>query len=437
MLRLTMTDYALWADAELRRTLEFAEEGYIPLVALIDRLPLSDDIPLPPEGTLVKAIRAHASDIFDVRMLMSAPSRQAWYGKNPTSRDALGGYEVRLKDAKDALYRARNSMRNEWDARTIYIENVPPQHRNVAGIYRFITSLLPESTTDDLIGRVQHISLPRHHLDKPDGQPKCKGFALVTLANAEDVASLLQHWPWQRAKPSPSATAGKDLSDAARYGLRMTTKSHWGKLNDEFLAYRQRLLDQIAEEDAADEADEPTTSDPPPPAAPEEASAPDAPPAATLDLSAPFPPDCLVFVRHVHPETNKTTLRTLLARAFADASAGAPDAGIDYVDFSKGMDTCHVRLAAPRFTAQLVRFFAESPTAQAAGLDAAGAPPGGPLRAIAVERVQGAREELYWGRVPEKVRRQAVEKAVRGGAAAQDTAPVEAGEHKRKRRRRG
>ena len=55
---------------------------------------------------------------------------------------------------------------------------------------------------------------------------------------------------------------------------------------------------------------------------------------STLDYNAPYPPGCLVHVRHVHPETNKTTLRKLFAKASSE-----DDAGIDYVDFNKGMIT--------------------------------------------------------------------------------------------------
>ena len=52
----------------------------------------------------------------------------------------------------------------------------------------------------------------------------------------------------------------------------------------------------------------------------------------TLDASAPYPYGCLVFVRGVHIETNKTTLKTLFGRA-------VDGEGIDYVDYAKGMDS--------------------------------------------------------------------------------------------------
>ncbi|EKM59920.1 uncharacterized protein PHACADRAFT_206140 [Phanerochaete carnosa HHB-10118-sp] len=441
MLLLTMTDYALWSDAELRRTMEFAEESYVPLVALGDRLPLSDDMPRPPEAILVKAIRAHASDIFDARMLMSAPSRAAWYGKNPTSRDAFGGYEVRLKGAKEALHRARNSVRNEWEALTIYIENVPPQYRNVASIYRLVHDLLPEMKTDGLVDRVQHISLPRHHLDKSDDQPKCKGLALVTLNRPEDLDHLLQNWPWQRPKSPSDTSSGKDLPDAIRFGFRTTTKSHWDKLNQEYLSYRQKLLEQIAQEERTNDGAGPSASVVSPPAVVEEMSAEDAPSdAPVLKLSAPYPPGCLVFVRHVHTDTNKTTLRKLLSQVFTDEESELSDDGIDYVDFNKGMNTCHIRLAAPHYTEQLVKFFSDNPIVQTEGLDSTGTRrTDGKQKAIIVELVSGEREELYWAKVPEKVRRQAVEKAVLGSGLGSGGGgeQAETGEPKRKRRRRG
>lgn len=63
--------------------------------------------------------------------------------------------------------------------------------------------------------------------------------------------------------------------------------------------------------------------------------------AAHAPPDAPFPPGCLVYVRGVHPETNRTTLKALFA-----ARGFGPDA-LDYVDYSKGMGT--VRLCFPRY----------------------------------------------------------------------------------------
>ena len=62
---------------------------------------------------------------------------------------------------------------------------------------------------------------------------------------------------------------------------------------------------------------------------------------------------------------------------------------------------------------QLVRYFTEHPTIQTSGLDGQGTGCA-TSEAIVPELVLGRREELYWEKVPEKVRRQAVEKALGG-----------------------
>lgn len=90
----------------------------IPLSYLTARALHSNGIKPPPETLLVKALRAHGADAFEIRMLMTAPSRGAWGGGDS---DVPGGYEVRLKDWRDALHRARNSAREEWESRMIYM----------------------------------------------------------------------------------------------------------------------------------------------------------------------------------------------------------------------------------------------------------------------------------------------------------------------------
>lgn len=100
---------------------------------------------------------------------------------------------------------------------------------------------------------------------------------------------------------------------------------------------------------------------------------------------------------------------------------------------------CYLRLAGPRYTQRLIDYFVENPRVQAEGLDSLGSGDGNG-KPITVEAITGDREGLYWGKVPEKVRRQAVEKAVKGGQPqtanegttnhdAEDTQPT------RKRRR--
>ena len=274
---------------------------------------------------------------------------------------------------------------------------MPITHRTLAGIHHFLSSLLPvptpcssppsPSTGTPPPGqiRIQTVTLPAHHLDRPGAPPKCKGFALVTCASAADATRLATTWPWlpwRTSVPVPVSDKDEDEGkgegeqkegkegdeedgrrkrekrkataeeDAVKFGFRALPKARWDALKDEYLEHRQRLLDEIARQDAPASA----ASSPPlerrrqrqrGPLATADASEERVPRSArtrnpeseqeqasslspSLDPGAPYPPGCLVFVRNVHPETNKTTLKALL-------SAHAPPAVVDYVDYSKGM----------------------------------------------------------------------------------------------------
>ena len=55
---------------------------------------------------------------------------------------------------------------------------------------------------------------------------------------------------------------------------------------------------------------------------------------------------------------------------------------------------------------------------QTHGLDVLGRTPLKDDKSIAMERVRGKKEELYWDKIPEKVRRQVVDKAVNAQLAS-------------------
>ncbi|KAI0758035.1 hypothetical protein C8Q74DRAFT_1452023 [Fomes fomentarius] len=416
LLCLSLSDYTLWSNVDLRRAVALADEGWIPFSYLRQQstyfVHLSSK---PPEAALVRAVRHHAEDTLEIRMLVAAPSKAAWYGKEVTTEEQ-SGYEIRRKDWADALVRVRNSTRNEWETRTVYLESVPLLYRSVAGIYQFSTVLLSSTGSS----RVQSITLPPHHLDRPGDVPKCKGFALVTLGDLEDAKRLVSEWPWYPRRTFASTNPGESsttLVEAVKFGFRALSKARWDELKEEYVAHRQRLLDEIAgarstahgydyDTDAAMEAEEPGTV----------TEAPSQPQVGlSLDPSAPFPPGCLVFVRNVHAETNKTTLKSL----FSAHAFGGTSSALDYVDYNKGMTSCHLRLSTPHHARTLVSTFDATPIVQLQGLDGAGSlpPPSSSVKPITAEIVDGEREELYWNKVPEKVRREAVRKAIAQMAA--------------------
>lgn len=81
---------------------------------------------------------------------------------------------------------------------------------------------------------------------------------------------------------------------------------------------------------------------------------------------------------------------------------------------------CFLRIRSSGEASTLVECFNTNSLAQATGLDADGAAPSASAKAIVLELVEGKKEELYWEKVPEKVRQQAVQSTLEhcGGVSA-------------------
>ena len=161
---------------------------------------------------------------------------------------------------------------------------------------------------------------------------------------------------------------------ATKFGLRILTKARWEELRAEYLLYRQELVDEINmfQDDGESSVgkkgyvgeihDQEELEDPRrtnqiqvqkrahiQPRSTRSAAT------ATNDLvdstgiqsNSTYPPGCLVFVRNVHPETNKTTLRSLFLHAIGSTGVEVgkkDDDGLDYLDYTKGMDSVCVLL---------------------------------------------------------------------------------------------
>jgi hypothetical protein len=70
---------------------------------------------------IVKALRSYASDVLDVRLLVSEPSSLTWFrGDNNT--DDVGGYEIRRKDWVDGASSCIGELsKADWAKQTIYM----------------------------------------------------------------------------------------------------------------------------------------------------------------------------------------------------------------------------------------------------------------------------------------------------------------------------
>ncbi|KAG6330446.1 hypothetical protein ID866_8643, partial [Astraeus odoratus] len=430
LILLALSDYRIWSDADLRRKLDTSLEdddattsGFVPVNYLIRRPPFRGSLSIQPsEVDVVKAIRSFASESLEVRMLASVPSSSVWYGPGKTSRKKdVGGYEVRRRDWATLLaHPFRGLTAVQWDDRTLYMECVPTRYRSIAGLAQFTAALLQLlSPPPSSLIRIQNVTLPPHYLDSESSIPKCRGYALITVSTVEERNFLLEKWPWHRQLANAEKHEPSEIKEAKKFGLRTIRKTQWNELNKEYIAYRQELAEEAfkfnermnvsqlnfcagtgssTRVQSKDEGSLTLAAD---------ISA--EPAALQTILSSPYPFGCLVFVRNVHPETNKTTLKTLFSRPFAGPGQYH---GLDYVDFNKGMDSCHLRLASPHHTTLLMEYFLRHPTVQAHGLDDAGRRPGQHDKGIKMEIIEGKREELYWDKVPDKVRRQAVERVV-------------------------
>jgi len=237
-------------------------------------------------------------------------------------------------------------------------ENIPIQYANVPGIGKLLEAFLPASS-DSPIGmkRVQNIVFPPHHQDTPGSIPTCKGFALITLSSEDDVQTLLDAWPWDSKKHTDlkqddmtvekANNQSTEERSAKASGLRICTKARWEELRAEYLLHRQQLVDEVnqyQDEEESRRQEGPLEEDDKVASSSKRTQLPESTAQsqneAGIHPDSPYPTACLVFIRHVHPETNKTTLRTLFSQACAES-----DNAIDYIDYSKNTDSVGIVLA--------------------------------------------------------------------------------------------
>jgi hypothetical protein len=137
---LAFSDYEIWSNPTLRdpnhdgcKVLPFSSEpkrcliqneAVVSLRTLVHTSPVflaTNGVSLT-EGSIVKSLRTHATDIFDIHMIVvdKTRSRRGRHGYAP-----VGGYKVRRKDWAEVTHRFPTFSPEYWDARTIYIVCTP------------------------------------------------------------------------------------------------------------------------------------------------------------------------------------------------------------------------------------------------------------------------------------------------------------------------
>lgn len=179
----------------------------------------------------------------------------------------------------------------------------------------------------------------------------------MILSRTLNVDRLLQRWPWRlEDRPMPGREKGfQSEADATASGFRCMSKRTWDKLRVEYLARQRQLLQESVARNIA-ESEEPSLAMANPPQrlrgdvedeeepshrkkAIRPAVSTQSPQIQPHASAATYPKDCLVFIRNVHPETNKTTLKNLFSKPL-NGEGGA----IDYVDYNKGLDSVRFQL---------------------------------------------------------------------------------------------
>ncbi|KAH7343205.1 hypothetical protein B0J17DRAFT_641436 [Rhizoctonia solani] len=442
-LELALSDLSLWRNESLYQRIAGTSDWFILFVRLRDHpllIPIFAGESNVPDASLVNALRTHGSGSFEFQMRLREPSNAAWKGKENVPAGwvgAAGGYEIRAKSwatREDGWMDKLSTVEERnWMARTVYVERVPPSVRSIWGLYHFISALVSSSEPEQQV--VQDILIPTAEpsLINPAQPERFRGQAFVVLATYELAHAFCKRWRWTALRnasankcPKPKAEErwSKEIAEEAAEvcGFRSLSKSQWDTLKAEYLQHQSRVLKQTPRRPKVDKNPSNSTSNLPAPAPAQQPN--QAPISQPTPYPPPFPPGILVFVKRLHPETNKTTLKNLFGR-------GAPN-GVEYIDFQKGIDSAHVRLRTPSDATRLANYFSEHNLVQKDGLDDTGQETDS--NSIEAEVVLGTREVNYWAKVPEKVRMEAVAKA---GLGSRGEDGDEGGKGRRKRQRKG
>jgi hypothetical protein len=231
-------------------------------------------------------------------------------------------------------------------------ENIPLQFRSMIGTSKLLHRLLlRDNHTPSLsLGDyrcVQSILFPPHHQDPPDAVPNCRGFALVTFSRPSDASHLLTQFPYHNRENNCSADRDDDDTsaeerEARKAGFRTLSKERWEALQAEYVEYRDALLGRIAASSSASASCSTAPAAPIPTAPTDNVTGASGKARLQHASEAPlnFPPGCVIFARQVPQDTNKTALRAQFSALFADSSSTA----LDYVDYTKGLDTVRLPL---------------------------------------------------------------------------------------------
>ncbi|KIM29499.1 hypothetical protein M408DRAFT_305460, partial [Serendipita vermifera MAFF 305830] len=414
LIETSMSDYALWSNADLRRyATDRNTNGYISLSRLLNESPLIQATGQPiAEPSVFQALKDYGTGFLELQLKLTTAARN----RQKAGDNAL--YNIRrvdwdtIREKPDPSYVQNGEdlpslwdrSEEAWNERTIYVENIPRKYWTLPAALWFMQLCAePASNAGEQLSStmemdakaphgsptIQHFELPAHAKASQTDVPVCKGFCFVTFSEVTHAERVLSAWPWtssrQITKSGHSKDANEDeaeeedvgeqlmnldltkekdervevLKEGSESHLRSISLKDWEELKKQYLAWQAELYESMKPTESrgpksgvqitphvrpAVQSDIPRTKDAPPHLPPTEKSTNLRKAGPTLTAhsetlgykEASYPSGCLLFVKNLHPQTNKTTLKKLFEHALESASSTneVKVGEIDYVDWS-------------------------------------------------------------------------------------------------------
>ncbi|KAM0751716.1 hypothetical protein T439DRAFT_324915 [Meredithblackwellia eburnea MCA 4105] len=134
-----------------------------------------------------------------------------------------------------------------------------------------------------------------------------------------------------------------------------------------------------------------------------------------VNFPGAFPTGCVLWIRNLWLKSTRSSLRNMFEGLLEELEEGYRK-GVEFIDYEKGLDTCHLRFSSSHLASRLNDHLNSTPlahTAPAILTPFAEVDPSlansasDPIHPLTSQVLAGSRERLYWENLPEATRREA------------------------------
>ncbi|KAJ9102244.1 hypothetical protein QFC19_004789 [Naganishia cerealis] len=330
-----------------------------------------------PQGSTVATALSKLSSLYRVRLSTAKVSQAGRPARDSTSVDPSnhqnynqprgGGYEFQFLDGQ----RRARIPEEELEQNSIFLENVPPRYASgKEGILRLLSDLdpiiinpttilgiggiLPDTTADPL-GRGEESQLMRH---------------AVVVFNSKETAEFVR----RAICHEESFHGNQNTLHLPRLGCIAKRIGDIQDLRLEYLGYQALVREKLNQPSSGHAKDGESVCCQPE----QQQMRQEEVMTRTRDA---YPHHCLIFLRNVPDNTNKTEIKAKLDFYLKGDR-------VDYVDWKKGQVTAYVRVERPAHASMVLEGLNNDVT-------------DGSMKA---ELLVDKQEEIYWMKLPEKAR---------------------------------